>query len=474
MRKIHLIGLLAAAVLSACGGGNDVSVGAAPPPATPTTPTVPVDPVVVKPSFGAQISFGDSLSDVGTYAVGTVKALGGGLFTINGDNTTLDPALTGLNWTAVLAARLKLPAPCAAQTGLDGDASLGFAVPVENHAGCLGYAQGGARVTNPVGPSNKLTGSALGALTVPVATQIANHLAVSGGKFKADDMVLVMAGGNDVLFQLGALTNAATDAATAAGGAAYLSDLVALLAAGAAYPQSAAQAIQGAMYAEQIRPGSSQDTVTSAGIAAAAAQPGNTAVGNAAVWGPMVEQAKAYATAAGAAAAADYVGAHASELVTAMSTAGAELAALVKDQILANGAQYVVVNNLPDVAGTPSGRANSAEIQGLIGSMVQAFNTELSNALSGDARVLLVDAFALSQATAANPISYGLTNVTDTACDLSPVKNPLQSSLACTASNLIPGDVSHYAYADGVHPTPYYYALLAQHVAEKMAQRGWL
>jgi len=469
MRKIHLIGLLAAAVLSACGGGNDVSVGAAPPPTTPTAPTVPIDPVAVKPSFGAQISFGDSLSDVGTYAVGTVKALGGGLFTINGDNTALDPALTGLNWTAVLAARLKLPAPCAAQTGLDGDASLGFAVPVENHAGCLGYAQGGARVTNPVGPSNKLTGSALGALTVPVATQIANHLAVSGGKFKADDMVLVMAGGNDVLFQLGALTDAAKSAGDTAGGAAYFTSLVTQLAAGTPDPVTAAPAIQAAIALAQGEPGSSVDSMTQAAVGAA------VQAGYSAASAPSaVAQAQADALAAGNAAGLDYANTQAPTLVAAMSTAGAELAALVKNQILANGAQYVVVNNLPDVAGTPSGRANSAAIQGLIGSMVQAFNTELSNALSGDARVLLVDAFALSQATAANPIGYGLTNVTDTACDLSLAKNPLQSSLACTASNLIPGNVSHYAYADGVHPTPYYYALLAQHVAEKMAQRGWL
>jgi len=466
MRKIHLIGLLAASLLSACGGGNDVAVGAAPPP---NTPTVPADPVVVKPTFGAQIAFGDSLSDVGTYAVGTVKALGGGLFTINGDYTALYPSLTGLNWTAVLAARLKLPAPCAAQTGLDGDATKGFAVPVENHAGCFGYAQGGARVTNPVGPSNKLTGSPLGALTVPVATQIANHLAVSGGKFKADDMVLVMAGGNDVLFQLGALTEAANSAGETAAGTAYFTSLVAQLASGSSNPAAAAPAIQAAIALAQDNPGSTVESMTQAAIGAAV-QAGYSAGGAPSV----VAQAQADALAAGNAAGLDYARAQAPTLVAAMSTAGAELATLVKGQILANGAQYVAVNNLPDVAGTPDGRANSAEIQGLITTMVQAFNTELTNALSGDARVLLVDAYALSQATAANPISYGLTNVTDTACDLSPEKNPLESSLACNASNLKPGDVSHYAYADGVHPTPYYYALLAQHVAEKMTQRGWL
>jgi hypothetical protein len=50
-----------------------------------------------------------------------------------------------------------------------------------------------------------------------VATQIANHLKAVGGKFKGDELVLVMAGGNDALFQLGALSAAATAAGTTAG-----------------------------------------------------------------------------------------------------------------------------------------------------------------------------------------------------------------------------------------------------------------
>lgn len=373
-----------------------------------------------------------------------------------------------------MAARFSLPAPCAAQTGLDGDASAGFSVPVANHSGCLGYAQGGARVTNPVGPNNKLTGSALGALTVPVATQIGNHLALSGGRFKPDDIVFVMAGGNDVLFQLGALRAAAMAAGEAEGGARYISGLVALLAAGATNPTTAAQAIGLAMTTERARPGSTATTVTQAGIGAAAVQPGNSAVANAAVYGPMVVQAQADATAAGNAAGNAYMTAHGPELVAAMATAGAELAALVKNRILANGAQFVTVNNLPDVASTPSGRSQAAQIQSLMTAMAQAFNAELSSALSGEATVLLVDVHALSQDAAGHPAAYGLTNVTATACELSAARNLLGSSLVCNASNLKAGDVSHYAYADDVHPTPYYYGLLARHVAEKMVQRGWL
>src|SRR4051794_5453089 len=124
MRKTYLATLLAASLLSACGGGNGGGNFRFPlPPAAP--PGGPLGPTP-KPRFRAQIAFGDSLSDVGAYAVGTVKALNGGKFTINGDNTATNPALTGLNWTEVLAADFKLPAPCAAQTGLEGDATKGF------------------------------------------------------------------------------------------------------------------------------------------------------------------------------------------------------------------------------------------------------------------------------------------------------------------------------------------------------------
>lgn len=463
MRHVFLPVLLAAALLSACNGDDN-----SPAP----VPVPPVEPAP-KPHFSAQISFGDSLSDVGTYAVGTVKTLGGGKFTINGDNTRLNPAFTGLTWIEVMAARLGLPAPCAAQTGLEGNAAQGFAVPVQNHAGCFGYGQGGSRVTHPVGPNNKLTGSALGALTVPVKTQIANHLALSGGKFKPDDLVLVMAGGNDMLFQLGALQAGATAAGQAAGARQYFDSLVPLLASGAIAPSTAAVAIFSAVSVELARPGSSQASATIAAVGAAAAQPGNAAVGDVAVYGPMVTAATADAATAGAAAGNKYAADQGPNLVTALTLAGAELATLVKSQVLANGARYVVVNNLPDVAQTPAGRSKPAETQVLMAAMAQAFNAQLSSALSAETGVLLVDVYALTQQAAANPSAFGLTNVTETACDLTSVKNALGSSLVCNGANLKAGDVSRYAYADDVHPTPYFYAQLATKVEERMVQQGW-
>ncbi|MDB5934687.1 MAG: esterase [Massilia sp.] len=452
MRPFQIVlACVLAATLAACGGHHDDK-----PPATPT--------------FSAQVVFGDSLADVGTDAVGAVAAAGGGKFTINGDNTAINPALTGKVWSELIAAQLGLPAPCAAQTGLDGDPALGFSVPVVNHPGCYGYAQPGARVTEPIGPRNKATGSPLGQLTVPVVTQVANHLAVSGGRFKGDEVVFVLAGGNDAVYLLDQLGAGATAAGQAAGAATFANSLVLQLAAGANDPAAAAAAIGAALQAESARPGHTDDSVVRAAVTAAAAQPGNARVADPAVYGPMVAKALADAASAGAAAGAAYLAANGPAAVPAMAKAGLELAALVRNQIVANGANFVVVNNIPDISVTPIARPQPAQIQELIKAMVAAFNTALKDGLVGAKGVLQVDLFALVHDQATNPAPYGLTNVTTPACG----PNLLDSAVLCNASNLIAGDVSHYMFADDAHPTPFEHSLVARYIALQMVRRGWM
>jgi phospholipase/lecithinase/hemolysin len=455
MRKTSFaLALLTAAVLAACGGNG--------PSAGDQTP---------KTKFANQITFGDSLSDVGSYAVGAVALNGGGAYTINGDNTSVNATLTGKNYTQLVAAQLGLPAPCAAQTGLLGTASatpaLNFSVPVVYHAECYNYAQGGSRVTNPIGPGNKALDKAgatvsLGATTVPVVTQIANHLAKAGGKFKSDDLVIVMAGGNDVLEQLGELSAGAT----AAGGTALATSLIQQLAPGTTNPATGAAAIQAAIQTEAAK-GSGASAIITAAITAAVMNGNTTAQANATAIGTT---AGAAATAAGQA----YSTAHGPDLVKNLATAGTELGALVKNQIVANGATHVVVNNLPDVSISPSAKAQSAETQALIKAMVAAFNDQLKAAVSGEAKVLYVDLATISRDQATNPAPYGLTNTTTPACDLSSAKNLVGNSLLCSKNNLIAGDVSHYMFADTVHPTPFEYALIARYVLEQMTVKGWL
>ena len=448
-----LLSLFLAATLTACGGGGSSGGDQSP-----------------KQQFSAQVSFGDSLADVGTDAVGAVAAAGGGKFTINGDNTAKDPAFTGKIWVELIAAQLRLPAPCAAQTGLDGDAALGFLVSTVSHAGCFSYAQGGARVTESVGPRNKQTGSPLGQLTVPVKAQVANHLALSGGKFTGNEIVFVTAGGNDAIFLLAQLAAGATAAGQAAGAAAFANTLVSLLAAGATDPAAAAVAIGTALQAEAASPGHTDASVVQAAVRAAAAQPGNAGVADPAVYGPMVAKAQADGAAAGATAGAQYIADHGPAAVTAMASAGAELAVLVNTQLVANGARFVVVNNLPDITVTPDALAQPAPVRALIGQMVAAFNTALNAGIGATPGVLQVDLFKLVHDQAANPAPYGLTNVTTPACG----PNLLDSSLLCNTSNLIAGDVSHYMFADDAHPTPFEHSLVARYISLQMMTKGWL
>jgi outer membrane lipase/esterase len=307
-----------------------------------------------------------------------------------------------------------------------------------------------------------------------VATQVQNHLNATGGKFKGTELVLMMAGANDVFMQLAGLSAGATAAGTAAGNASFGATLVGLLAAGASNPQTAAQAIGAALQAESARPGHTDTSVVQAAVGAAAVQPGNSAVAAASVYGPMVAQAQAAAGSAGAKAGADYAAVNGPKLVTAMAATGTELATLVKTRIVGNGANFVVVNNMPDIGTTPFGRALDAGTLALVNGMVKAFNDALSAGVGAEPKVLYVDAYAASHDQATNPGPYGLTNVTTPACDLSAPRNALGSSLVCNGTNLIAGDVSHYSFADEVHPTPFVQLLLARYVSKYMVQKGWL
>lgn len=409
---------LTAALLAACGGSGDGD----------QSPNV---------RYTSMVSFGDSLSDVGTYATpALVQRTGGGKYTVNGAGPR--------NWTELIAKQLGLPAPCAAQTGLNSVGPLAIlAAATTNHPGCLNYAQGGARVTNPVGPGNVAllpgdTGGALGQLTDPVKNQINRHLAAVGGSFSGTELVTVLAGGNDALIQLATFSAGATAAATAAITAAVPGQIQRDIVAGTCVPTDAqATNCQAAAIAELT---------------------------------PTV----------GAAAVAAFAQTNAPVIATAMGTAGAELAGYIKALIVGKGAKHVVVVNLPDLSQTPSGLAQSVQTRAFINQLVNAFNGQLKSGLAGTSGVIIVDAYTQNRDQTANPAQYQLTNVTSPACNLTDAVNTgtnktlFSSSLACTEATLVAGDVSHYLYADSVHPTPWGYRLLAQFVTQNMLQAGWL
>jgi len=532
------VGLMAAALVAGCGN-NSGSAG------NQST----------KIQYTSQVSFGDSLSDVGTYAVGEIVALHGGKYTVN----TLTPSEQ--NWTELMAATLNLPAPCAAQTGLDGLAAEGFSVPVVNHAGCFGYGQGGSRVTLPYGPGNAnlptaLGGSpVLGQLTLPVQMQIQNHLNANGGKFSGTEVVFVLAGANDIFVNYATSavaagtatvqtlvtnqvtaditaqvtadvtggtctpTNAqATNCAPQAEGelwtasfggnataqqAAVTAQVTADVTAGTCTPTDAqasncvpqaetelvtayfsptggaATTAEGQLWQASL---GSQTAVTAAvtaqvtaDVTAGTCKPTDAQASNC-VPQAETELVTAYLGAQGSAAgnAAGLTGPGANAAIAAMALAGQQMAGYVNTMIVANGATHVVVLNIPDIGTTPFGNALAPAALALVNSMVSTYNSNLQSNLAASSSILFVDVNTQSHLNTQDPAQYGLTNVTVPACNLTAASNPLGSSLVCNTGNVITGDVSHYLFADSVHPTPYGYSLLAKYVATQMALRGWV
>jgi outer membrane lipase/esterase len=432
--RAGLAALLALGI-AGCGGGSDKSAAA---------------------SYTAVVSFGDSLSDPGAYKVGPIADAGGGLFTVNGIAGAVgsDPT-PSYTWAQLVAASVVGTPSCAARTG-------GFGIGITTVPGCTNYAQGGARVTNPIG-----TGHADGALTEPVVTQIENYLSrTANNKFTGTELVTIQGGANELFAQADILYLGAQ----AEGSRVFGDTLVGLLAAGASNPATAAQAIGLAMGTEAANPVSNPTSIVTAAVTAAAVQPGNSAVASPAVYGPMVATAETAGKTAGAQYAMTTGAFNATE---AMRIAAAELSDSVKS-MLNNGAKRIVVTNLPDVSQTPyalgtitvtAGVADNSTQQ-LILAMTTAFNEKLKTELSGLSGVLFVDVFTENQKQIANKAQFGLTNVKDTACQ--------DRSLVCNSTNLIAGDTSRYLFADGVHPTPYGHKLLAQLINKELVLAGWL
>ena len=131
----------------------------------------------------------------------------------------------------------------------------------------------------------------------------------------------------------------------------------------------------------------------------------------------------------------------------AVSQAALDLATAV-GKLKAAGAQYVVVQNLPDIGKTPLAASQGPQGQALFNGLSTLFNSTLNAAIgSAGLNVIQVNAFALATETAANPALFGFVNATTPACTTA-------SSLACTPSTLAaPNANMNYVFADGVHPT---------------------
>ena len=190
MRRVqHKVSVAILAVvmslLAACGGHGDSSAigsgaggGTSPPPGGVNLQIV---------------SFGDSLSDVGTYAP-LASVLGGGRFTTNPGQVWSQDVAQYYGDTLTAAYTIDITHKLTAQSG-------------------LGYAEGGATVATPANTYDFLS-DVIGNIEMPVNQQVSSYLAAHG-TFSANQLALVWAGSNDVL-RAGALPAAAAIVQTAA------------------------------------------------------------------------------------------------------------------------------------------------------------------------------------------------------------------------------------------------------------------
>lgn len=155
----------------------------------------------------------------------------------------------------------------------------------------------------------------------------------------------------------------------------------------------------------------------------------------------------------------------------------------VEAQALNKGAQRVAILNMPAIKVTPLVIASTGgALNAVIDAASVAYNTRLQtlvNASTHASKIAVVDFYASMLDQKANPAQYGLTNVTTPVCTST---NPATDA-NCTStykSANPPGGVTdpnwwtRYAFADGFHPTPYGYQLLAQLVNIALAGKGWL
>jgi phospholipase/lecithinase/hemolysin len=206
LMRVSFTSLLAALLISACGGGS----GPAGPNAGPPQDAEAIEAAAQIAAAGGEaalavaatgaaqlrrdeshrirqvIVFGDSLSDVGTYKVGAIAQVGGGKFTTN----------PGPVWSETIGLLLGARVTPFRQ-GFGGESAV---------LGGTGFAMGGARVTQQPGIGcnpDTTTGVCTAALTIPVTQQITDYLATNGDRFTRNQMVFVLAGANDIFFQLG-------------------------------------------------------------------------------------------------------------------------------------------------------------------------------------------------------------------------------------------------------------------------------
>jgi outer membrane lipase/esterase len=148
---------------------------------------------------------------------------------------------------------------------------------------------------------------------------------------------------------------------------------------------------------------------------------------------------------------------------TNVETAAQEEVTLI-GALKAVGARYIVVYNLPDIGLTPLAASEGPAGQAAFTALSSGYNTVLNGGLQTiGTNIVPVNLFNLIHEIVAAPQFYGFTNATTPACTTA-------SSLNCTPATLVaPNAASTYLFADDVHPTTAFDALIAQYVEAELA-----
>ena len=146
----------------------------------------------------------------------------------------------------------------------------------------------------------------------------------------------------------------------------------------------------------------------------------------------------------------------AAQLQAAVAQAAVDLVTQA-GRLRAAGAQYVVLQYLPDIGKTPFGASQGAAGAAQLTAISNLFNSTLAAAVSSSGvQVIPFNSSLLLNEIIAKPAAYGFVNTTVPVCTTS-------SALQCTPATLRdPTGNLTWVFADGVHPTTGADLLLSQ------------
>ena len=138
-----------------------------------------------------------------------------------------------------------------------------------------------------------------------------------------------------------------------------------------------------------------------------------------------------------------------------------------------NGANYILVPNIPDVGLTPYLSALGQGLQDFGTKMSEQYNDTLYSGIKQTgANVIPLDTFGLLQKVAKNPSAYGFSNMNGTACTNKDDKGNVES-LKCGRDDLDKENANNsYFFADSIHPTGRAHKMIADYASAVVTAPG--